>query len=137
MRERVRVSTAEQGREVLSTLLRSHRILSGLSQEELADRSGLSVRAISNIERARTTHPYASSIRLLADALELSDQSRAELLRAARSESGNAADLADAIKGFLDALGVPAEQIPKALQDEAALYRSVLAERQVLVVLLP
>lgn len=42
---------------------------------------------------------------------------------------------AQAIRGFLDAMGIPAEQIPTGLDVQAALYRSVLADKQVLVLL--
>jgi len=41
---------------------------------------------------------------------------------------------AEAIRGFLDALGVPAERIPAGLAEQAALYRSRLADRRILVV---
>ncbi|PRY29173.1 ATP-binding protein [Umezawaea tangerina] len=41
----------------------------------------------------------------------------------------------EAIRGFLDAFGVQADNIPVALDAQAALYRSLLAERRVLVVL--
>lgn len=40
-----------------------------------------------------------------------------------------------AIRAFLDALGVPREQIPVSLDAQAALYRTLLSGRQVLVVL--
>jgi tetratricopeptide (TPR) repeat protein/transcriptional regulator with XRE-family HTH domain len=53
-------------------LLRDHRLAAGLTQEELAELAGLSVRAVSDMERARTTHPYPRSIRLLVVALGLS-----------------------------------------------------------------
>jgi DNA-binding SARP family transcriptional activator/tetratricopeptide (TPR) repeat protein/DNA-binding XRE family transcriptional regulator len=42
---------------------------------------------------------------------------------------------AEAIRGFLDALGVPVERIPRNPAAQAALYRSLLSDRRVLLVL--
>jgi tetratricopeptide (TPR) repeat protein/transcriptional regulator with XRE-family HTH domain len=211
-------------------LVRRHRLASGLSQEELADRSGLSVRAITDMERGRTTRPHRHSVQALSDALGLPDSERRRLDRAARmpvdsvaEPSGTgatsrpvprqlpasvpdfvgrtrelkqltrlldqAADKASAavvisaiggtagvgktalavhwahqtadrfpdgqlyvnlagfgptglplaagqaVRGFLDAMGVRPEQIPQAPDDQAGLYRSLLAGRRILVVL--
>lgn len=70
--------------ETLGCLLRRYRIDVGLTQEELAQRSGLSVRALADIERGRTAQPYLRSVRLIADALGLGEPGRAELLAALR-----------------------------------------------------
>jgi tetratricopeptide (TPR) repeat protein len=49
--------------------------------------------------------------------------------------SGTAMPVGEAIRGFLAALGVPAERLPAGLDAQAALYRSLLTGRRVLVVL--
>jgi tetratricopeptide (TPR) repeat protein/transcriptional regulator with XRE-family HTH domain len=67
----------------LGGLLRGYRIAAGLSQEELAQRCNLSARAVSDIERGRTSRPYVRSVRLLADALGLDPQARERLFEAA------------------------------------------------------
>ncbi len=67
----------------LGARLRDCRVAAGLSQQELAERSGLSVRAVSNMERGRTRWPYRDSLARLADALGLSGAERAGFLAAA------------------------------------------------------
>ncbi len=49
--------------------------------------------------------------------------------------SGAPVAVADAMRGFLTALSVPAEMIPRATDAQAALYRSLLAGKRMLVVL--
>ena len=68
----------------LSAMLKRYRLAAGLSQEALAERAGLSVRAISDLERGLHRAPRASTIELLATALALSLEQRATLLAAAR-----------------------------------------------------
>ena len=48
---------------------------------------------------------------------------------------GQPAEPAEAVRGFLDALGVPEAGIPDGVQAQAALYRSLVAGKRVLVVL--
>jgi tetratricopeptide (TPR) repeat protein/transcriptional regulator with XRE-family HTH domain len=66
----------------LGDRLRAHRRSAGISQQELAERSGLTVRMISNLESGRTRWPFPNSLRRLADALGLSGQARAEFIGA-------------------------------------------------------
>ncbi len=49
--------------------------------------------------------------------------------------TGCAMKPAEAVRGFLDAFGVSPQQIPASLEAQAALYRSLLAGRRVLVLL--
>ncbi len=67
--------------------LRAFRLRAGLSQEALAERSGISTRAISDMERGLRKRPHPDTIRRIAAALELSDEDRAGLLFFGRLES--------------------------------------------------
>jgi tetratricopeptide (TPR) repeat protein/transcriptional regulator with XRE-family HTH domain len=49
--------------------------------------------------------------------------------------SGTPASPAEAIRGFLDALGVPSDRIPPAPDAQAGLYRSLLADKRMLILL--
>jgi transcriptional regulator with XRE-family HTH domain len=71
------------GEGEFGVLLRAYRRPAGLSQQEVAERSGLGIRTVSNLERGRTRWPYPDSVHRLADALELSGAPRAEFLAAA------------------------------------------------------
>lgn len=48
---------------------------------------------------------------------------------------GSMVDAAEAVRGFLDAFSVPAQQMPTGLDAQVGLYRSLLAGKRVLVVL--
>jgi tetratricopeptide (TPR) repeat protein/transcriptional regulator with XRE-family HTH domain len=56
-----------------------------LTQEELAQRSGLSVRAISNLERGRIRNPHPRSVRRITGALGLNEEAGDELLTCYRA----------------------------------------------------
>ena len=195
-------------------LVRVHRVAKGLTQEQLAEMSGLSVRAISDIERGLTARPRRSTAMLLESVLGITAPARPaaadrdmgpvvprQLTQAVRAFTGRVRELnmlsemldrdgdadpgavvisaiggtagvgktalavhwahqvadrfpdgqlyvnlrgydpgpplpaADALAGFLRALGVPGRDIPAEPAERAALYRSVLAGRRVLVLL--
>ncbi|HEV2375967.1 MAG TPA: tetratricopeptide repeat protein [Streptosporangiaceae bacterium] len=215
------------GGQAFGGVLRSRRIAAGLTQEGLAERAGLGVRTIRDLERGRVRRPHRDSVGLLASALGLTSQAREELARAGGQppttpalpddgagvpvprqlppaiqhftgrapalkalteligdESATSATVvisaidgtagvgktalalhwahqvadrfpdgqlyvnlrgfdpggpplppAEAVRGFLDALGVPPGQVPAGLEALTAQYRSLLAGRRVLVVL--
>ena len=74
----------------LGVLLRRYRSAAGLTQEELATQSGVSIRALSDMERGRTQRPNRRSLELLADALELNESARAQLMGARRGVAAGA-----------------------------------------------
>ena len=193
--------------------LRRTRLAAGISQDELAERAGLSVRAIRDLERGRTRRPYRHTVRVLTDALRTPDPAAVEPLtphpggpavprqlpagirhfvgrvREQRmldelldeaatgavvlSALGGTAGVgktalavhwarrvvhrfpdgqlyanlrgfdptgvvvapAEAIRRFLHALEVPAQRIPTDVDAQAALYRTLLANRRMLILL--
>jgi tetratricopeptide (TPR) repeat protein/DNA-binding XRE family transcriptional regulator len=68
-------------------LLRDHRRTAGLTQEELAERSGISVRAIADAESGRTKRPHRRSVQLMAAALHLAGPDRAAFCAAGRGRT--------------------------------------------------
>jgi transcriptional regulator with XRE-family HTH domain/tetratricopeptide (TPR) repeat protein len=200
--------------------LRRLRLRAGLTQEALAERSGVSVSTIRGLETGRRRNPQLASVRQLATALDLQPAEQDELLAAAtgaaeqpaipvprqlpappapfvgrrheldrlgatlRSGSGTAStvvisalagaggvgkswlalhwahrnadrfpdgqlfvdlrgfspdsdpmDPAVAVRGFLDALGVEPGRIPAAPHAQAALFRSLVVDKRMLLVL--
>ncbi|WP_329010318.1 helix-turn-helix domain-containing protein [Micromonospora rifamycinica] len=66
----------------LGSALRAHRVAAGLSIEGLADRCGVSVRAISDIERDRVRRPRRRTLTVLLDVLAVPDDERRRLVGA-------------------------------------------------------
>ena len=213
--------------ERLAAVVRRLRLRAGLTQEELAERAGISVRTIRRLETGQRRNPRLSSVLQLAAALGLQPTEHDDLMSAALESMslpssrpkagssvvprqlpavhgrfvGRAAELADlteslaastgdnttvvinaiggaggigktalalhwahhnadqfpdgqlyvnlrgfdptgspvapadAIHGFLDAFGITPDRIPPSLNAQASLYRSLLANRRMLVVL--
>jgi predicted ATPase/transcriptional regulator with XRE-family HTH domain len=67
--------------------LRQSRERAGLSQEELAERAGISANAISALERGVRRHPYPATVRALADALELPGAERTVFVAVGRDHA--------------------------------------------------
>jgi transcriptional regulator with XRE-family HTH domain len=80
-------------------LLRRHRLAANQTQDELAERAGLSARGISDLERGVIRLPRPETARLLAAALALPPPTQAEFLAAARG----AADIHRAAVGTVSA----------------------------------
>src|SRR4051794_15472111 len=76
-----------QGPSRVGELVRRHRLAAALSQEALAERAGLSMRAVSDLERGVHQVPRLETVRLLTDALGLDAADRAELLAAVRPQT--------------------------------------------------
>jgi predicted ATPase/transcriptional regulator with XRE-family HTH domain len=72
-------------RRPFGTLLRELRLAAGLTHEALAERSALSARAISDLERGVSRRPRRETVDLLIGALHLTPESRAAFEAAARS----------------------------------------------------
>ena len=63
-------------RDLLGPLLKQLRTAAGLTQEELAERSGISARTVSDVERGLRTNVYPDTARRLAAALGLQEEAR-------------------------------------------------------------
>jgi predicted ATPase/DNA-binding XRE family transcriptional regulator len=72
----------------LAPLLRWLRTSAGLTQEDLAERAGISARTVSDVERGLRTVIYRDTSRRIAAALSLDDTTRERFERAARARSG-------------------------------------------------
>jgi transcriptional regulator with XRE-family HTH domain len=106
--------------------LSRRRQAAGLSQAELAERAGLSVRAVSNLERGHTKWPYPENVQWLADALGLTGEERAEFAATAgrrlssdripsRDADQSAAELAAAVPETPSARADDRRVIPRQL----------------------
>ncbi len=93
-------------------LLRRRRRVSGLTQEELGERAGVSVRTIADLERGRRARPYRQTVTALAEALGLRGGELDEFVRLARRSLRPVAD--DSRAGPPELSDVPgvARQLP-------------------------
>src|ERR1700691_2783419 len=83
-RDRARGEAVAEPPVTFAALLRKLRTQARLTQEELAETTGLSPRSVSDLERGIAATPHRETIRLLADALRLPGPARAEFEAVAR-----------------------------------------------------
>src|SRR5882724_3442451 len=84
------------GEGSFETVLRGRRHALGLTLEELSEAAGVSVRALSDMERGRALGPQRRTVVLIADALKLDGAPRAEFMALAKSGRTRSAYLAAA-----------------------------------------
>ena len=109
----------------LDELLQTLRARAGLSQETLAERSGVSARTISDIERGLARAPRAITLSLLGEALGLSAAERDELHKAAGAAKAPASPVtADG------GAAIPAQELI-GRRPEVATARELLADDSV------
>ena len=75
-----------------AALLQRYRTAVGLSQEELAERAGLSRRGISDLERGERRSPHPITVRRLAEGLGLDAEARAALVSSAHAAGWRSAN---------------------------------------------
>src|SRR5215212_9358091 len=72
-------------------LLRRHRASSNVTQEDLAQQTGLTPQAIGLLERGKRRRPHAYTVQKLAEALDLEGHDLAQFEAAARHTSASTA----------------------------------------------
>ncbi|MBV9603164.1 MAG: helix-turn-helix domain-containing protein, partial [Chloroflexi bacterium] len=81
------LGATRSGTTAFGAALRSMRLAAGLSQGALAERAGLSEKAVGALERGDRTTPRPATVVLLADALGASPAERERLLAAAHADA--------------------------------------------------
>jgi len=102
----------------LDELFLTLRSRAGLSQQTLAERSGVSARTISDIERGLASSPRAITLSLLEEALELTQAERDQLRKAA-AQSPAQADGGTGSSGELIGRAAEIGEVTRLLADDA------------------
>ncbi|WP_020673179.1 ATP-binding protein [Amycolatopsis nigrescens] len=96
-------------------LLARHRRAAGLTQEELAEKSGISTRSISDMERGRVRRPQHRTLRALTTALALDEPDLADFLRTGSERAGPVEE--PAVEVEPPAGDRPLRELPPAVTD--------------------
>lgn len=83
--------------------LKRYRLAAGLSQAELAERAGLSPRGVSDLERGARTNPRPATVRLLVDALGLTEMDRAAFIAASTRSTASPIPHSDPVDPAVEA----------------------------------
>jgi predicted ATPase/transcriptional regulator with XRE-family HTH domain/Tfp pilus assembly protein PilF len=97
MREQPREPLSQEHSLPFAALLRRYREAARLTQDELAERAGLSPNAIGLLERGERQRPYPHTIRALATALGLAPHEQRALVESARRPTARASPRTSAI----------------------------------------
>jgi predicted ATPase/DNA-binding NarL/FixJ family response regulator/DNA-binding XRE family transcriptional regulator len=87
-------------------LLRKHRVRAGLTQQALAERAGLSLRGVSDLERGARRAPYPDTVRRLAEAIGLNEAEHTALV-ASSSRAALEANASPALQSVTTVLPMP------------------------------
>jgi predicted ATPase/DNA-binding CsgD family transcriptional regulator/DNA-binding XRE family transcriptional regulator len=109
-------------------LLRRHRLQAGLTQQALAERAGLSLRGLSDLERGARRSPYPNTVRRLAKAIGLSEAERTALV-ASSGRMGLRANDHSASQRMETVLPVPLSSFVGRQRDVAEVQRLLGASR--------
>jgi transcriptional regulator with XRE-family HTH domain len=115
-------ATPERGAS-FAARLRRLREAAGLTQEELAERAGLTAHAISALERGARKRPYPHTVRSLADALELPEAERTALLASVPKRGGDHAAPAIVLEPTLPIPSTPLVGRKQDLEEVKGLLR--------------
>ncbi|MDX3660890.1 tetratricopeptide repeat protein [Streptomyces sp. ID05-26A] len=112
---------------MFGSVLRARRRRAGLTQEALAERSGLGVRTIRKLENGLIRQPRNDTVRLLADGLNLTGEDRAVFIDSALAE--NDADVS--ARRPSPVFSLPSDTADfTGMDEQIAVMEARLAERQ-------
>jgi DNA-binding SARP family transcriptional activator/DNA-binding XRE family transcriptional regulator len=106
--------------------------LSALLDRDAGEANGIAIAALTGMAGVGKT---ALAVRWAHQAAELFPDGQLFIDLRGSSPAGDPVVPADALGGFLTALGVPAARVPEDTAGQAALYRSLLVGRRMLIVL--
>jgi tetratricopeptide (TPR) repeat protein/transcriptional regulator with XRE-family HTH domain len=98
-------------------LLRRLRLDAGMTQEGLAQATGLSTRAISDLERAVNLTARRETARLLADALNLDGAARAGFMAASRGRMQNSGQASEEPAALARSIAATTPQLPRDIRN--------------------